>query len=70
MSDPMDYYRLYKKPQYEGDFLTQMFDWNLNSDFNEKETSLTMEEMAKPVMHEDFEMFEQKLSDVKFIAKH
>jgi hypothetical protein len=32
MSSKMDFYRLFKKPTYEGDFLQQMFDWNLNAE--------------------------------------
>lgn len=32
MSSKMDFYRLFKKPSYEGDFLSQMFDWNLNTE--------------------------------------
>ena len=31
MCEPSDYYRLHTKPIYEGDYLTQMFDWNTNS---------------------------------------
>jgi hypothetical protein len=31
MSDKSDYYRLFEKPKYEGDFLKQMFDWNENA---------------------------------------
>lgn len=30
MSDKSDFYHLYKKPTYEGDFLSQILDWNIN----------------------------------------
>jgi len=30
MSTKSDFYHLYKKPTYEGDFLTQILDWNIN----------------------------------------
>jgi hypothetical protein len=37
MTPKLDFYRLFKKPVYEGDYLTQMFDWNLNTEFINKD---------------------------------
>lgn len=37
MSSELDFHRLFKKPEYQGDFLTQMFDWNLNEEFTTQE---------------------------------
>ena len=39
MSEENDYYRLWKKPQYQGNFLSQMYDWNLNKDASDSETT-------------------------------
>lgn len=39
MSEDRDFYRLFKKPVYEGDFLREMFDWNCNREASEKETT-------------------------------
>ena len=39
MSEQRDFYRLFKKPIYEGDFLREMFDWNLNREAREMETT-------------------------------
>jgi len=30
MGNKSDFYHLYKKPTYKGDFLTQILDWNIN----------------------------------------
>ena len=49
MTPELDFYRLFKKPVYEGDYLTQMFDWNLNREFNAKEKKLISDAViAKP----------------------
>jgi hypothetical protein len=47
MSDKQDFYRLFQKPKYEGDFLTQMFDWNLNADQAELEGNIVNNSFLK-----------------------
>ena len=32
MSDKKDFFHLFEKPKYEGDFYTQIFDWNINKE--------------------------------------
>jgi uncharacterized protein YlaN (UPF0358 family) len=49
MAQKLDYFRLFSKPVYERDYLTQMFDWNLNREFNAKEKKLISDAViAKP----------------------
>ena len=43
MSDQMDCHRLFPKPEFQGDFLKQMFDWNLNK----KEAEMKTKELHK-----------------------
>lgn len=44
--DKSDYTRLLQKPKFEGDFLTQMFDWN----FNKERADLEMDVIRKTVI--------------------
>lgn len=47
MSEKKDFHRLFQKPLYEGDFLSQMFDWNENHPAAEKELTFVRDELLK-----------------------
>jgi hypothetical protein len=72
MSTWEDYRRLFEKPKYEGDFLTQMFDWNLNQEHSELEEA----ELKKAIAHlevaddESWESFNDEIQSVKYKTKH
>jgi len=72
MSTWEDYRRLFEKPKYEGDFLTQMFDWNLNQEQSELEEA----ELKKAIVHlevaddESWESFSDEIQSVKYKTKH
>ena len=56
MSEKKDFHRLFKKPLYEGDFLSQMFDWNENHPAAEKESSHVREALLNSdALNETFE---------------
>ena len=42
-----DFYRLYNKPTYEGDFLTQIFDWNINPEALDHEKNIIHKDVNK-----------------------
>jgi hypothetical protein len=72
MSSKSDYFRLFKKPSYEGDFLTQMFDWNLNDEGLDKEAT-QLEQAIKliPIAEEEtWESLNNQISASKYKAKH
>jgi hypothetical protein len=73
MSDQMDYNRLFEKPEFQGDFLKQMFDWNLNkkeADMKTKEfhDAISVKEGQKS--DDNWDEFEAKIAKAKFTAKH
>lgn len=72
MSTEQDYFRLFSKPSYQGDFLTQMFDWNLNQEHCEFEAAqLSNEIIGMPVPEEEsWESFSDGLDQVKYKVKH
>lgn len=71
MSEQVDFFRLFEKPRYEGDFLRQMFDWNLNQEAEEHEHALVIEGLAGTAVDgESWEDFQTTLVEVKYQAKH
>lgn len=71
MSDKSDYYRLFEKPKYEGDFLKQMFDWNENASQKKREVGIVESSInGLDDDSETWEKFEKKLTDIKYKAKH
>jgi hypothetical protein len=73
MSNKSDYYRLFEKPKYEGDFLKQMFDWNENASQAKKEVGIvesSINGMGEKSDTETWADFEEKLTHTKYKAKH
>ena len=71
MSEPRDFFRLFKKPVYEGDFLTQMFDWNCNHPAAELETEKVRKGMiAIKAEGESWESFKTSYNKVRYRARH
>jgi hypothetical protein len=73
MSDKADYYRLFEKPKYEGDFLKQMFDWNENSSQAKKEIEVVatgIKDLGEKNDSETWDSFEKELNVIKYKAKH
>lgn len=71
MSDKSDYYRLFEKPKYEGDFLKQMFDWNENASQKKREVGIVESSInGLDDDNETWDKFEKKLTDIKYKAKH
>jgi len=73
MSDQMDYNRLFQKPEFQGDFLKQMFDWNLNKKEADMKTkkfhdAISVKEGQKS--DDNWDEFEAKIAKAKFTAKH
>jgi hypothetical protein len=75
MSTKSDFYHLYKKPTYKGDFLTQILDWNINPEgLNdergrfEKSIKETDPTNAKSMSWDKFN--KDVLKPIKYRAKH
>ena len=70
MCDKSDYYRLLKKPQYEGDLLRQMFDWNLNKEAALMENKAIREAVQSIDLNASWESFESEVSKFKYRTKY
>ena len=65
MTPKLDFYRLFKKPVYEGDYLSQMFDWNLNTEFINKDKEEVIKEIAE-TKDVSWEVFKKDLEAIKY----
>ena len=76
MSKKSDFYHLFKKPTYEGDFFTQILDWNINPEGVKDETKKLHASIVKHNPHkteklESYDTFRKKvLMPSKYSAKH
>jgi len=78
MSNKRDFYRLYSKPSYEGDFFSRIFDWNINPESLKLETDKIHRDVNKHPLPkaeepkvESWHDFNKKiLTKAKYKAKH
>lgn len=65
MSKKSDFYHLFKKPTYEGDFFTQILDWNINPEGVKDETEKLHKSIIKvkpdKTKLESWDKFSQKV---------
>ena len=47
MSDRRDFHRIFQKPQYSGDYLRQLFEWNFKKETEERSASRLEQELVR-----------------------
>ena len=52
MSDRRDFYRLFQKPSYQGDYHTAIFDFNLNQPARDREMKILKSDLIKTTKSE------------------
>jgi hypothetical protein len=52
MSDKRDFYRLFQKPSYQGDYHTAIFDFNRNQEARNREMMILKSDLVKTTKSE------------------